>query len=82
MKAEYVWVVVILLFGGYEVYALLTPRTGDTVSELMWRHSNKLALPFLLGALAGHFWLQRSFTWMPFTAFGVGLVCGYALWQR
>lgn len=51
---------------GYEGYALWTPETGDTISEIVWSRSCEGAafvpfiVGFVMGGLGGHFFWQRK----------------------
>jgi hypothetical protein len=52
---------VCLLVGAYELYALLTPMDGDTISEIIWRIAKGYPiLPFAFGVLMGHFFWQEN----------------------
>jgi len=46
---------------GYEAYAIYTPETGDTISEMVWSVASYPFIPFVSGFLCGHFfWQKRS----------------------
>jgi hypothetical protein len=44
----------------YEFYALATPASGDTISEIFWFLSQWPLVPFAFGVLCGHFFWQRK----------------------
>lgn len=45
----------------YEGYALWTPTSGDTISELVWTTTVRYPIiAFLAGLLCGHFFWQRA----------------------
>jgi hypothetical protein len=48
-----------LSLGAYEVFALLNAKTGDTISEIFWHLSRRPLVPFLFGLLCGHFFWQK-----------------------
>ncbi len=53
------WLLLLALFI-YEGYALLTPASGDTISEITWGLLRHPLVPFLVGLLCGHFFWQRD----------------------
>lgn len=54
------WVLVLALIA-YEVYAILTPASGDTISETIWNLSHlSPMIAFFFGVLMGHFFWQRG----------------------
>lgn len=58
-----IWLLVASVVGlvTYEIYAAVSDRSGDTISELIWRFTlNHPLIPFLFGVLMGHFFWQRS----------------------
>lgn len=67
--ANVTWVVVGVLLGLYEAYALVNRKPEDTLSEAVWRMSRRPLVPFLAGLLCGHFF------WGPQD-------CLEALWRR
>lgn len=55
------WVFWALLFlmGIYEVYAIATPASGDTISEMVWGLARFPIVPFVFGLLSGHFFWRE-----------------------
>ena len=55
--------VFLALLGGalvYEVVALRNKCKGDTISEIVWATTSKRPIvPFVCGAICGHFFWQR-----------------------
>ena len=44
-----------------EAWALASPESGDTISEIVWQVTDSLPLlPFAFGVLAGHFWFPKG----------------------
>lgn len=43
----------------YEAFALGTRAPGDTISEIVWRLSQRPLIPFVFGMLMGHFFWQK-----------------------
>ena len=52
------WALVAGLFI-FEAWALRSPAQGDTISEIIWRLSNRPLIPFALGFLMGHFFFVK-----------------------
>lgn len=46
----------------YEFYAIGSSARGDTISEVVWRISERPLVPFAFGLLMGHFFWPRRIT--------------------
>jgi hypothetical protein len=57
---KYLVVVGIALIVIYEIYAVKSTASGDTISEVVWKLSKRPMVPFLFGVLCGHFFWQSS----------------------
>lgn len=58
---KYLFLLACLVVGGYELYALVTPAEGDTISEIVWHFARRYPiLPFAFGVLMGHFFWQEN----------------------
>ena len=60
INGRYVFLGIVGAALGYELWALMNRRDGDTISEIVWDATTKRPLvPFALGMVAGHFFWQR-----------------------
>lgn len=78
-----IWLVGIgaTLLGIAEIWAIVTPAQGDTISELTWRladwQGGLMALTW--GVLGGHFFGWR---WKLIAAMAVGIAAGTLFYNR
>ena len=57
---KWLFLLIVLAACLYELSALVTKESGDTISEIVWEISSKRPiLPFALGVLCGHFFWQK-----------------------
>ena len=62
MKARpYIFWALLAAMFAYELYAILSPSPGDTISEITWSMTTAAPIiTFLFGVLCGHFFWSRN----------------------
>jgi hypothetical protein len=56
---RYLVLVAIVLLIVYEIWSIKSVQTGDTLSEMMWKLSERPLIPFMFGMLCGHFFWRK-----------------------
>ncbi len=59
MRMKHLGLLGLFLLFVYEGYAIATTASGDTISEVVWRISERPLVPFAFGLLMGHFFWPR-----------------------
>lgn len=58
-----IWLALLALILGYEIFTLTNRKRGDTLTEVVWEASDRTPLlPFCLGMVAGHWFWHRNVT--------------------
>jgi hypothetical protein len=56
---RYLVLVAIVLLIVYEIWSIKSVQTGDTLSEMMWKLSERPLIPFMFGMLCGHYFWRK-----------------------
>lgn len=56
---RYLVLVAIVLLIIYEIWSIRSVQSGDTISEVMWKLSERPLIPFMFGMVAGHFFWRE-----------------------